>query len=198
MKCVLLDLDGTLQDSESLATEAVKVGFRSILNREATNDELAYLKGKPIAKVIVLLLPEEGALIYEKAAQHYILQSGSIALYDGVLEMLEQLSRDGFELGIVSSKTRANVRKELESNGIIHYFTCIVGQEDTKEHKPSPVPLLLAASQMGYNAEDCFYIGDQPTDIIAASAAGMGSGAALWGEGELGILSKTNPDVLRK
>ncbi|BBH23585.1 hypothetical protein Back11_49300 [Paenibacillus baekrokdamisoli] len=50
MKCILFDLDGTIQDSEKLATEANRLGFRTILGREATTEELEQLVGKPIAK----------------------------------------------------------------------------------------------------------------------------------------------------
>lgn len=37
---------------------------------------------------------------------------------------------------------------------------------------------------MGVLPRDCVYIGDQPTDIQAAQAAGMRGIAALWGDGE--------------
>ncbi|GKU79762.1 HAD family hydrolase [Paenibacillus sp. L3-i20] len=194
MKCILFDLDGTLIDSEKLAAAAMREGFRSILNREASEEELAILKGKPLAKVMLLLYPEDGANILKAATLYYNANSSSIVLFDGVIDMLEDLARNGYELGVVSAKTRVNVLKELENSKIKHFFSCIIGQEDTKFHKPSPVPLQLAAAMIGYRAEECAYIGDQPTDMIAASAAGMVSGAALWGDGRRDILSTASPD----
>lgn len=52
MQCILFDLDGTIQDSEKLATEANSYGFQSILGRAATQQELDHLVGKPTARVI--------------------------------------------------------------------------------------------------------------------------------------------------
>jgi len=193
VSCILFDLDGTLQDSEKLATEANRVGFRTVLEREATEEELNQLKGKPVAKVIRILFPEHGALIFEHAVRHYDANCTSISIYDGVRDMLERLTEAGYPMGIVSSKRKAYVIRELEANGLLSYFDCIVGQEDTEEHKPNPAPMLLAAEQMGVPAAACMYIGDQLGDMLAASAAGMASAAALWGEGELELLMQGLP-----
>jgi pyrophosphatase PpaX len=40
------------------------------------------------------------------------------------------------------------------------------------------------------------YVGDQPSDIVAANSAGMTSCAALWGEGERQRLEPANPSFL--
>jgi len=182
-----------LQDSENLATEANRAGFRSVLEREATEEELNQLKGKPVAKVIGILYPEHGARIFEHAIRYYDANCTAISLYAGVRNMLERLAESGYPLGIVSSKRKAYVLRELEANGLLSFFDCIVGQEDTEEHKPKPAPLLLAAEQMGVPAAECMYIGDQLGDMLAASAAGMASVAALWGEGELELLEQGQP-----
>ncbi|WP_165861222.1 HAD family hydrolase [Paenibacillus paeoniae] len=194
VSCILFDLDGTLQDSEKLAMEAQRVGFRSVLKREATEEELNQLKGKPVAKVIGILYPEHGLQIFEHSVRYYDANCESIALYDGVRDMLERLMEAGYPMGIVSSKRKGYVVRELKASGLLSFFDCIVGQEDTEEHKPKPTPLLLAVEKMGVPIEACIYIGDQVTDIRAASAAGMTSGAALWGEGERELLEDGRPD----
>ncbi|MFF2887816.1 HAD family hydrolase [Paenibacillus sp. NPDC057967] len=196
VSCILFDLDGTLQDSEKLATEAQRFGFRSVLEREATEEELSQLKGKPVAKVIGILFPEYGTQIFEHAVRYYDANCTTITLYRGVRDMLESLSDAGYPMGIVSSKRKAYVLRELEANGLLSFFDCIVGQEDTGEHKPKPAPLLLAAEKMGVPVETCLYIGDQVSDILAASTAGMASCAALWGEGERKLLEQAQPDYV--
>ena len=40
---VLWDLDGTIQDSESLAKEGTRYGFQQVLGRDPTDDEFAKL-----------------------------------------------------------------------------------------------------------------------------------------------------------
>lgn len=196
VKGLIFDLDGTLQDSEQLATEANRMGFRFVLGRDATPTELDQLAGKPVAKVISQIFPEHGQAIFTKAVEHYDACCHTICCYDGVREMLHELSAVGYKLGIASSKRRKYIVKEMEANGILSLFEAIVGQEDTDEHKPSAAPLLLAAEKMGLSPEQCVYIGDLPTDLLAARAAGMTSAAALWGEGRQERLSPCSPDLV--
>jgi len=44
---VLWDLDGTMQDSENLAQEGTRQGFRTVLGRERTSAKLSQLVGRP-------------------------------------------------------------------------------------------------------------------------------------------------------
>ncbi len=47
-----------------------------------------------------------------------------------------------------------------------------------EEGKPSPVPYLSAAEQLGARPEDCLVIEDAPTGVEAGLRAGM----TVWGE----------------
>ncbi|TDF92991.1 HAD family hydrolase [Paenibacillus piri] len=191
-------MDGTIQDSERLATEANRHGFRIVLGCEATPEELDFLVGKPALATLNSMFPGQGDLILEHGVEFYLARSHSITGYSGIVELLEQLREAGFRLGIVSSKHRRFIVPELESKSLLQFFECIVGQEDTVKHKPDPEPLLLASSVMGVRPEECVYIGDQPTDVLAARGAGMVSAGALWGEGKLEKLAPVDPDLMFK
>lgn len=52
---------------------------------------------------------------------------------------------------------------------------------DTTKHKPDPEPLLICLDRLGIRAEDAIYIGDAPSDYLAAKRAGMDFGYARWG-----------------
>jgi phosphoglycolate phosphatase-like HAD superfamily hydrolase len=45
-------------------------------------------------------------------------------------------------------------------------------------------------------AKDCWGVGDEPRDIIAAKAAGIYAVAALWGSLEKESLKSAKPDVM--
>ncbi|MDF2723421.1 MAG: gph, partial [Paenibacillus sp.] len=166
--------------------------FRTVLQREATAEELDSLVGKPVRKVMSQLFPEHGESIMARAVEHYHANCESIRCYDGVKEMIKRLAAD-YALAIVSSKPRMYILRELEVHELLAFFPVIVGQEDTELHKPHPAPLLLAAEQLDIEPEHCMYVGDQPTDMIAAHRAGMVSAAALWGEGKRERLSAVSP-----
>lgn len=87
-------------------------------------------------------------------------------------ETLDALQSAGLRLGIVTSRPRLEALYALKPL-IPRYFSeeCIVAQEDCEEEKPSPKPLLQAASKMGGGLK--VYVGDSYNDVIAALRAKM-------------------------
>ena len=57
----------------------------------------------------------------------------------------------------------------------------MVCYHDTAQHKPHPAPFIEAANRLRITAKDCWAVGDEPKDIIAAKKADMYTVAALWG-----------------
>jgi pyrophosphatase PpaX len=195
-KGVLFDLDGTLINSEWLGTESYNYGVQKILNRDLNDAEKQYLLGKPfkaLNELIPFLTPSETEKIIEETLNYYRKYNHKIEEYDGIKEMLKSLKEKGFKLGLVTAKLKQNATRELQNTGLFSFFEVIMGKEDCKEFKPSPVPLLQLAEKLNLNPMECLYIGDQPTDIQATHSANMISVAALWGEGKIERLSPLKP-----
>ncbi|OPG14867.1 hypothetical protein B2M26_14865 [Ferroacidibacillus organovorans] len=110
--------------------------------------------------------------------------------------MLTLMKLRGHKMGIVSSKWRFHVISELQSKKLDMFFDVVVAQEDTSRHKPYPDPLLLAARKLQGNPADCVYIGDQPSDVQSARAAGMINIAALWGDGKFERIQTASPNIM--
>jgi pyrophosphatase PpaX len=194
---VLWDLDGTIQDSESLAREGTRYGFKQILDREPTADEYAQLVGRPVRAVYKEWFDDDlASRIIDTGTRFYQERAHEISCYPGIPELLNDMKRRGHKMGIVSSKRRFHVVSELQSQGLHDLFDVIVAQEDTQQHKPLPDPLILATRRLGIFPEDCIYIGDQPSDVQAAKAAGMISIAALWGDGNVERLKSASPTIM--
>jgi len=197
MTVVLWDLDGTIQDSEPLAKASTRYGFEQVLGREPTQNEYTQLLGRPLPVVYREWFSEELVQrILEKMSDYYLDRKDQLVCYKGVPEVLAALKLRGYRMGIVTSKRKVNAIDELKAKGLDSWFEVIIAQEDTDRHKPSPDPLLAAAAQLNTAPEHCVYIGDQPTDIQAAHAAGMLSIAALWGEGSLDRVESEYPTRL--
>ena len=62
-----------------------------------------------------------------------------------------------------------------------HLFELIVNADDTKEHKPSPEPLLKYLEKAGITPEEAMYIGDSQHDMLCAKKAGVDFVLAGWG-----------------
>lgn len=114
-----------------------------------------------------------------------------IALFDGVGELLQELTQQGVTLAVVSSNSRANVERILGPGHaqLIHFFECgasIFG-------KAAPLRRVLRKS--GIPASEAIYIGDQATDLEAARKARLACGAVAWGYGDIDALRAYSPDL---
>ncbi len=89
-------------------------------------------------------------------------------------ETIKNMS-ESYSLGIATSRTKNYIFTMPHLESLEKYFKISVGYEDTQNHKPHPEPLLLAAEKLGFSPEECVYVGDAETDIIAAKSAGMKS-----------------------
>jgi beta-phosphoglucomutase-like phosphatase (HAD superfamily) len=48
-----------------------------------------------------------------------------------------------------------------------------VGSDDTREHKPSPSPVILATKMLNVLPSECVLVGDSPEDVKAGERAGV-------------------------
>jgi haloacid dehalogenase superfamily, subfamily IA, variant 3 with third motif having DD or ED/haloacid dehalogenase superfamily, subfamily IA, variant 1 with third motif having Dx(3-4)D or Dx(3-4)E len=118
----------------------------------------------------------------------------TILAYDGINEVLSVTRDNGIKLAIVSSSPSSYVQRVMRHFGWSFDFT--VCYHDTTQHKPHPAPFIEAVNRLKIAAMDCWAIGDDPKDIIAARAAGMYAVAALWGSLDKESLKSAKPDAI--
>lgn len=87
-------------------------------------------------------------------------------------KMLSLLFSAGFKLGIVTSNVRANVDVALSSNMRFFDPECIFTMEDSVSSSKKDV-LISMARKLDIDIIKIIYIGDQPSDWIAAQEACM-------------------------
>jgi phosphoglycolate phosphatase len=100
-------------------------------------------------------------------------------IYEGVEEKLRQLHDAGFKLGIATNGVTSITETMLDGLGIGALFSVIVGADTVERSKPAPDMILLACDKAGIHVSETIYVGDQPTDIRAADAAGVLAGIAV-------------------
>ncbi|MCE5257484.1 MAG: HAD family hydrolase [Chloroflexi bacterium] len=99
-------------------------------------------------------------------------------LYADTLPVLAELCRRGYRLGAVSNLPwgcpSAPWREELTRLGVAEYLEAAVYCADTGWRKPAAQPFLKALLQMGLNASECVFVGDDPRwDLAGPRALGM-------------------------
>jgi putative hydrolase of the HAD superfamily len=102
---------------------------------------------------------------------HY---AGQIVFYPDALEVLPALGRR-WPLGLVSNFTDPRpVRRTLERDGLTDRFRAVVVSAELGFRKPHPLIFETALAQMGLEAGEVLFVGDDPVeDVDGARDMGM-------------------------
>jgi phosphoglycolate phosphatase len=202
-KTVLFDLDGTLihtaPDFVHIVNEMCAARGLPAVDADAFTAQIA--RGSANMVQHAFDLTETDAL-YEATLnefyQEYLTKMGEHAeLFTGIAELLAQFTKNDITWGVVTNRKLDFIPKILQQFGLYDLSQCIVGSDSTPHRKPHPGPLLYAIEQLGVPSKDCYYVGDFPTDIEAAKAAGIASIAVTWGYHDgLDTLRAAEPDYL--
>lgn len=93
------------------------------------------------------------------------------ALLQGARQALSELAHGDFRIGVVSSNSVRIILATARKLRICRFLENVWGRESPGRGKPSPDRLLGCARELG--CSHGFYIGDDPTDMEAATAAGF-------------------------
>ena len=179
---VLFDFDGTLVNTNDVIIASWQHTYMHYRGREESTEKITACFGEPLLLTMKREFPEvdpeESAEVYrsyqrEKADE-------LVKIFPGIKELLENLSKSGYRMGIVTSRTRESAQRYMDMFGIDGYFEAMVTCEDTDIHKPNPEPILLCLEKMGITGEEALMVGDSPFDIKCANNAGVKSVLVDW------------------
>ncbi|MBU6500359.1 MAG: HAD family hydrolase [Patescibacteria group bacterium] len=174
IKAVIFDIDGTLLDSFESNFEFYRVLLRASGYEAPTREEFAKLTHATLHDAIRAFTgvsdPDEIKKIWA-AGYDAASKVQDAVLLKGAVEAIRELSRR-YALAIATNRNAVYVY-EPPLDQLKPYFKTSVSYEDTRNHKPDPEPLLLAATQLGAKPIECVYVGDAEVDFQAARSAGM-------------------------
>ncbi|MFE1754621.1 HAD family hydrolase [Streptomyces anandii] len=175
MKYVLFDVDGTLIDAVSNQRRV----WGTWAERYALDADEVYqvaLRTRPMETFTQVAADHDPreclATLHELEDED--VRSGVYAAFDGASELLHGLSLKSWAL--VTSNYEHRVRGRFLRTGL-PVPGVIVDAAAVEEGKPSPVPYLRAAEQLGASPGDCLVIEDAPSGVRAGLRAGM----TVWG-----------------
>jgi HAD superfamily hydrolase (TIGR01509 family) len=178
IKAVLLDMDGTLLDTEKLFMESLVAAMGAF----GYTDDIAALchamVGLTGAQCDRLLLDRYGA-DFPIAALNEAFRANrddtfkaGIPLKRGATDLLDAVQRLGYPMAIVTSASRHGAENQLTLAGIRQRFDAVITRTDVMHPKPSPDLYLLAARRLGVAPEFCLAVEDSNPGVAAAHAAG--------------------------
>ena len=102
-------------------------------------------------------------------------------LYPGVSELVEQLAREDYRLGVLTNKPEKISVDILGALGIQHRFFRIYGGNTFPEKKPHPMGILKMAEDASAAVTETLMVGDSAVDVETARNAGAASCGVTWG-----------------
>ncbi|MFZ5968204.1 MAG: pyrophosphatase PpaX [Bacillota bacterium] len=194
---ILFDLDGTLLDTNELIIQSFQHTYKKHLKKEVPREYII----KTFGETLSTTLARECSHCLSEAVESYrafqqVNFENYITIHTGVKEGLENLSRKGYRLAVVTSRLNASAIRGLQHFDIEKYFEVIIGADDTEEHKPSPVPALMALEKLEGSPEKAIMVGDSPFDIQCAQNAEMLSVAVSWSALPKNLYMQYGPDYV--
>ncbi|MFJ6835098.1 HAD family hydrolase [Streptomyces sp. NPDC091209] len=176
LQAVLLDMDGTLVDTEGFWWD-VEVEVFKALGHTLDASWRHVVVGGPMTRSAGFLIEATGADItlpelsvllndgFEERIGHFL------PLMPGAARLLAELAAHEVPTALVSASHRRIIDRVLGAIGS-HFFALTVAGDEVERTKPFPDPYLLAASRLGAEPARCAVIEDTSTGVASAEAAG--------------------------
>lgn len=179
LRAVILDLDGVLIDSESVALRVLC----ELLHEEGVERTVAdvrHLCGRR-ADVLRAYLQDtlgdaaRGSALADasKAQIQARIAAGEMKPFPGAREAVARLRDAGLRLAIASSSHRERVERELAGSGIAELVEAVITGEEVERSKPHPEIFLRAAQAIGVEPSVCAVVEDSLAGVEAGKRAGM-------------------------
>jgi len=176
LQAVLLDMDGTLVDTEGFWWD-VEVEVFAGLGHTLEQSWRNVVVGGPMTRSAGFLIEATGADITLDELT-VLLNDGfenrigrMLPLMPGAARLLAELAAHEIPTALVSASHRRIIDRILASIGP-QYFALTVAGDEVERTKPFPDPYLLAASRLGADPGRCAVIEDTTTGVASAEAAG--------------------------
>lgn len=198
---VIFDLDGTLLNTLEDLTDSVNYALSLHGFPCRKIEEVRSFVGNGLAILMELSLAGgRDNPKYEKCLadfrRHYSenLQNKTEP-YNGIMELLEQLSKDNIKMAIVSNKFDKAV-KGLNQVYFGEYIKVAIGESEGVSRKPAPDTVLKALEELGSTADKAVYVGDSEVDAKTAKNSGIMFVGVTWGFRDREVLEQEGADYI--
>ncbi len=181
-RVVILDVDGTLMDTNYLHTEAWAWAFEEV-GRRPPRAEIHRQIGKGSGQLVREFVDDEDAAarVDELHGEIYLDLQEHVYPLPGAKELIASLSERGYEVWFVTSADPEELDQYLDQLETEGKLAGIAKSSDVEESKPAPDVFELALKKAGASPEETVAVGDAIWDVEAAAKAGIQTVAVLSG-----------------
>jgi len=202
-RALISDLDGTLIDTLQDMANAVNTALCRLQLPPHEVSEYRYFVGDGRRTMALRALPYDQrddctleqllAYIAEEYDGRWIDNS---VPYPGIPEMLDELTRQGIRLAVLSNKPQVYAGPMISTILSGWHFEHVLGESPDRPRKPDPAGALQIIERMNVLPQECIYLGDSGVDMETARAAGMYGVGALWGFRDADELTRAGASLL--
>jgi HAD superfamily hydrolase (TIGR01509 family) len=182
IRVVILDIDGTLMDTNYLHVEAWAQAFEEVGERPPRS-RIHHQVGKGSDKLIPEFVKDGGAgeRVSELHGEFYAKLQDRGHPLPGATELIASLVDGGYEVWFATSAKPEELEhhmEELEAEGKV---VGVVSSEEVERTKPAPDIFELALKRAESSPEEAVAVGDSVWDVEAAKEAGVRTVAVMTG-----------------
>ncbi len=182
VKAVVLDIDGTLMDTNYLHVEAWARALEAV-GRRAPRVEIHPKIGMGSGLLISEFLDDEetGGKVADLHGEEYAEFQKHAHPLPGAKELIDALAKQDYQVWLATSAEPEELEHSLEELDAEGKLAGIVNSSDVEDSKPAPDIFGLALENAGVESQEAVVVGDTIWDVEAAKAAGIRAVAVLTG-----------------
>jgi putative hydrolase of the HAD superfamily len=175
---VVLDLDGLMVDSETIALEMWRE-FLALFEKELSDAEYHQMIGMEPRETAVFVRQRTGIpLGVEEILEDHrgrVMEAigKEMKPVDGLESFIREVKLRSLPIGVASNSSANYVERLLNAIGLRESFHCVITSDQVAHAKPAPDVYQAAAALLKTPAERCLAIEDTPIGMTSALSAGM-------------------------
>ncbi|MCK5901901.1 MAG: HAD-IA family hydrolase [Cocleimonas sp.] len=194
---IIFDWDGTLMDSTVRITRCMQLALEAMEAPPRTEQAIINIIGLSLEEAIDTLYPDHSSTFIQKTAhvyrEFYLFKDKTPSpLFSGVIDMLDELRAEGYDLAIATGKSRRGLDQDLRSSGLQDYFP-ITRCGDEAHSKPNPQMLEEILTDYNGDRTTSLMVGDSEYDLQMAKNARVKSLAVSYGVHPITRLLRLTP-----
>lgn len=181
---IVFDWDGTLMDSTSTIVKCIQAAARDLGLPVPHDDDASHVIGLGLHEAMQAAMPNIAPALLPRMVEryrfHYLSKDHELTLFDGVRDMLQELSQDGYFLAVATGKSRVGLNRAMNAVGVLSLFDATRCADETFS-KPHPAMLQELTRELGQDLRRTVMIGDTTHDLLMANNAGAAGVAVQYG-----------------
>lgn len=176
---VILDLDGTLLNTDGIVAEVLKVVLVKYGKRWNAKGAHRIVGKTPLEAATAIVedyeLPCTTEEFISEITPMFSDQWRNIKALPGAARLLKHFRSHGVPMALASNSPRESIEGKISyHHGWKESFSFIIGGDEVRTGKPSPEIFLEAAKRLNVAPSKCLVIEDSLPGVLAGKAAGMG------------------------